>query len=605
VLSSTYRNFSSVDTELYQLERKIKSLPNDSLRLVEFMKTNTSGSEFNLDIHLSKTFLEVADRSGTKKHQILSRLHLANFSWVTRNFPLAISLTYEALKLSEQINFKFGIARSYHLLGVLFSINKDPKKSIEYNDKCAVLYRELNDTNLLKRILNNQAENYIKINQNQKAIELCKYVLDSLNDNISETNYANLFIGVANRNLKNYDLAIVYLNNALKVHKYSQVDLVPQEIRFELGELYYLIGNYKKTILIADTMLNSCTNDFYIDVRKQAYELFSKTYLALGNYKKATQFYKLLDELQDSLRYENVSNKDFEFMYNSRLEKEKSKFEVQNLENRNRSQRDKFIIIFLMSAFLAIVLFAMFLYSTNKKRKAINLKLDDANTTKNKLFSVISHDLKGPLSAFSELSRILHQNQIGLSDDDKKKQIESMYKTSSSILRLLDNLLSWSRMKIMGYKIYPESIQLSDLINEVVISVDLLISEKQLSVNINACQETSIYADRYSIEIVFRNILSNAIKFSNNGCVIDITVIDNLDNTAICVSDEGSGIDKESAKILFDLKPNKSMPGTKLEKGTGLGLVICREIIDLHGGKIWTEPNTPRGTKVIFTLNKE
>ncbi len=226
----------------------------------------------------------------------------------------------------------------------------------------------------------------------------------------------------------------------------------------------------------------------------------------------------------------------------------------------------------------------------------------ELNATKDKFFSIISHDLKNPFSALLGFSQ-LALKRIN-KDDPKKaeKYIRLIYETTQHSVNLLDNLLQWSRLQKGKLKLKPQKVCLADTTNNVLSILHANIQEKHIRTTIDVAEDIEIEADPVIIQTTLRNLVSNAIKYSSEQGEIKITAKKHKKEVEVIVEDNGIGIKPQNRNNLFKIESGHSTLGTNQEKGTGLGLILCKEFVELHGGKIGFESEPQKGSKFHFTL---
>ncbi len=238
-----------------------------------------------------------------------------------------------------------------------------------------------------------------------------------------------------------------------------------------------------------------------------------------------------------------------------------------------------------------------------KALRESEIKLRELNAQKDKFFSIIAHDLKSPFNAimgFSELlmEQINEKNYKGI--DEYAKIIGQ---SSQRALDLLMNLLEWAQSQTGRKEFSPENFELLNVIDENMRIFDVIAHQKQITINKGLIHEIMIFADKQMVSTVLRNLISNAIKFTQQGGHITITAEKITNEILISVSDNGIGIKPERIKKLFRIDESNSTPGTNNEKGTGLGLILCKEFVENHGGKIWVESEEQNGSTFYFTLS--
>ncbi len=241
----------------------------------------------------------------------------------------------------------------------------------------------------------------------------------------------------------------------------------------------------------------------------------------------------------------------------------------------------------------------------NKEQKQLLKKLEEANLTKDKFFSIVAHDIKSPLQVQLSGSRLL-SDRIDTLDKEKIKEIASeLKKNTMHLFDLLENLLNWSRLQQGRIEHKPERIQLLDMVNSVVSLMSGCASQKGIEIKTKIDNKIFINADPNMMKSVLQNLISNGIKFSNRGGEITISAKKNKKSVEICVQDRGTGIPEDMLKEIFRLDKQASMLGTEGEKGTGLGLVLCKDFIEKNGGKIYIDSKEGEGTKVTIVLSEE
>jgi signal transduction histidine kinase len=232
-----------------------------------------------------------------------------------------------------------------------------------------------------------------------------------------------------------------------------------------------------------------------------------------------------------------------------------------------------------------------------------NLKLSALNKSKDKFFSIIAHDLRGPLGGLQQIGELLWLNNI--TDEKREKLTKSLYQNSKNTFNLLDNLLKWasSNAGLIVYK--PSQLNLHKIVTKNVRLFNSQVRFKDLELSCNFNRDLFVYADFDMIDTIIRNVISNAIKFTPSDGKIEIILdkIDVINNTCtIAIVDNGIGMDKDSQSIVFEIDSTVSTLGTNKERGTGLGLKLCKEFLTINKGTIWIESTENKGTSVFISL---
>lgn len=239
---------------------------------------------------------------------------------------------------------------------------------------------------------------------------------------------------------------------------------------------------------------------------------------------------------------------------------------------------------------------------TEEKIKRMNQELQKSSDEKDKLFSIIAHDLKSPLSGVLSLSEMLADESETLSREDLGYALQEMNKSTRNLFILLNDLLQWARMSQGSIDYSPSVCSLKDLLDSSLETAHEVARQKNISLTSTIPQHLMVTADRDMISTVIRNITFNALKFTHPGGQVSVTVRQDQTLARIIIQDNGIGMNKHVLSRIFDHDPVKRQLGTRGEKGTGLGLILCREFIEKHGGEINIQSTPGKGTTVGFTL---
>ncbi len=222
--------------------------------------------------------------------------------------------------------------------------------------------------------------------------------------------------------------------------------------------------------------------------------------------------------------------------------------------------------------------------------------------TKDKLFSIIAHDLRSPLTALVGLTEVLATQTKKLNPEDIVNYSSLVHESASRLLVLIENLLSWSRSQTGNLKLSPRQIDLRGIVNDATIFLAVQAHSKNIQLINNVPAWVEAYADQDTIATVIRNLLSNAIKFTPVGGTVKASAEIQDNHINIKISDTGVGLSDEQQKQIFSFGGSFTTKGTNDESGTGLGLVICKEFVTKNGGVIWVESSANSGTTFTFSL---
>lgn len=239
-------------------------------------------------------------------------------------------------------------------------------------------------------------------------------------------------------------------------------------------------------------------------------------------------------------------------------------------------------------------------YSVNLR--AMVLELEKSNASKNRLFSIISHDLRSPFNSILGFLNLLYTRFSKLEDDRKLFMLDQINQSSKRVYNLLENLLTWSKTQINEITYTPLNLEITQLLEDIIVVFSPQLDAKKILVQMSFEEKTEVYADKDMMNVVFRNLISNAIKFTQEGGTIWLESAINKNKAQITVKDSGSGMDEDILKGLFEISKQKIRPGTQGESGSGLGLILCKEFVERNNGTIDVESKIGEGSRFIVEI---
>lgn len=239
-----------------------------------------------------------------------------------------------------------------------------------------------------------------------------------------------------------------------------------------------------------------------------------------------------------------------------------------------------------------------------EKIKKFNEELKSTNNSKDKFFSIIAHDLKNPLAGLLGFTEILSEEFDELGDNEIREFINHSFHAAKNLNSLLENLLEWSRVQIGNTTFDPTSINVGLVFNEVIELFSQNANNKKIKIFKRGETNINVYADKNMFKTIIRNLVSNGIKFTSVGGSVTLSTMEVDNSVRIIICDSGIGISPDNIDKLFRIDINHTTPGTNKERGTGLGLILCNELIKKNGGTIQIESELGKGTLFIVTLPK-
>ncbi|MGE0079179.1 MAG: tetratricopeptide repeat protein [Bacteroidales bacterium] len=550
-------------------------------------------------------------------------------------FPLYVTF---AQGLDEKIE-------EYIELGEGYELNGDNNQAALYFNKVANLYWQSNK--------NDEAITYF-----EKALTNSKKIG---NVNGIKVIYTNL--GLIYSEKGEHKQACDYFNETLNSSRKfgKKADIATSLLNLSNEEIE--LGDYpsaEKNLLEIQKIAQELDNPKLL---KNCYSNFNKLYEKIGNQTKAAEYFSLFAMLTKKLQSEELranelkakaivdsagrvvqqisaeknftdrklakTNQELQQKENSLREieqitrEQKMQIELLNTEMQLRDAQlnhQKLLQkVYIGLIVISLVFTSLIFYAYTEKKKANKLlreknteilkqteeiseqanQLRNLNALKDKVFSIIAHDLRSPLFSLITILNIAKEGHF--TEDSFKSIIEELSINVNHTTSLLENLLTWARNQMHGTKVNPVNFDLNDLVLSRLKILEDRALQKEISIVNQLNDNMFVHADKDMTEIVFRNIVSNSIKFCNAGDKVRIWSAINEGVVTVCVDDTGVGIQSDVMAKLFSTQINSS-PGTRNEKGTGLGLILCKEFITMNGGEIWAESIPSKGSKFFFTL---
>ncbi len=514
----------------------------------------------------------------------------------TGDYKQATSYFLRALKINEDIKNTDGIIQCYISLGTTNSQLDLLEKANKYYFKAMGLLQDSLTTTFLN-LCNNIGIVYGKNAEYEKSINYFKRglkIADKVH-NAQATKVSLLMnLAIAYANTERTDLALSMYNQALDISK--KYNLVEDQARvlYNIAILYEdsnprLSESYFTQVL--DIALAMGQKHLVVEVYQSLYILQKQA----GDYERALASLEKFHIYQDSVM--SIENTSAIELLQSNYDLEKSKVEIKELEMANQKQRSNQIIALLV---IGGSLFSLGIVTYNsRKRNKLNKELLKSIQVRDKLLSIITHDLKSPINNILGLINELEGEEM--SAQERFILLETLKKQTSLSLDTLENILKWGQAQIRGIKTNPQEFNLKELIVHNKELVELNLHSKNLQLNIEVDENIKLNADKDQVDFVVRNLLTNAIKYSNRSSVITIKA-DSLDNSKVKIDviDEGIGMTNETLETLFGVHQKINL-GTSNERGSGLGLLLCKEFVEANNGKIVAESSLGKGSVFSFT----
>ena len=515
-------------------------------------------------------------------------------------YMLALENIFNALQIFELLNNKTGIAYCTVNLGIIFYRQKNYDKAKEYLDKTVQIREEINDNWGKAVALNHIAEMHFEKGEYNIALGYYKMLIDVYSSNNDLKGLSAAYSGLA---------GVYYVqNNYEDSQKYRIKSIIIAE---NISYIDGLITNFNKIALVYAKLDMQEKGIAYLDSAKSLiennnlrnrlldhYEAKAEFFKILDDYEKAINYLKKYDELKDTLTSEEnlLWMNEMETIYN--VEKKQKEIELLAAElSSKRLQRNYLFVIAVLAIIIVIVVSSK--YYSSKKASS---KLLFSNKEKDKLFRILAHDLKNPFNSLLGFSDLLKQNYNSFSEAERIDAISEINKSSKKLYDLVKNLLDWVKAQNEGI---GASIEIVDLNNLVEQSISLLRQDadnKKINIEIVIEENLKFKSDQDILQTIIRNVLSNSIKFTKEDGKIILTIFSSDKKLSILVKDSGVGMTEIEVKNLFELNEGFTKKGTKNETGTGIGLVIVKELVNKLNGDIEVKSEVNVGTEFLIRL---
>ncbi len=586
----------------------------------------------------------INEEIGDKKSLSNNLINIGLILMFQANYPNALEYFQKALKINEELDNNTGITNCLNNIGVIHYYQNNYSKALEYYNRALKINEEMGNKSAISNCLNNIANIYFN---EGNYLQARKYYQETLNyfeetDNKLSIPSALNNIGNIHEKQGDYLQALEYFQRSLEMRKKMGDKLGICTSYFNIGKIFLKTKNYTKALDYTLKSLKLANELELLNNQADIHRQLSEIYAATKNHKEAYENQVLYKKLNDSIFNETnikeITNLENKFEFEKEIQaikmEQQTKDAVQIEEaRRQKIVRNSFIGGFLLMALLVLIVFRGFLQKRKsnrilfakkneieeknqqlelQKNKIQNFanELEKANDTKDKFFSIIAHDLKSPFNAMLGFSELLHESFEEFDVNEQKEFINHIYQSVQNTYKLLENLLLWSRAQRGSINFKPEKENLYLLIVETIKILNQTAASKSITLRDDIPPDIFVNADKNLISTIIRNLISNAIKFTPKDGEVTIKARSASDDknqhyTKICVKDTGVGISHEKQLKLFNISKNNSTKGTENETGTGLGLIICKEFVEMHSGKIWVESEPGIGSRFCFTLPVE
>ncbi|MGB5663518.1 tetratricopeptide repeat-containing sensor histidine kinase [Eudoraea sp.] len=558
---------------------------------------------------------EIAKELGNKDLSLRIINNLAGENAYKGDYAHALTGYLEAIEIAEEIDDKKMLSIMNENIANLYASQKDYEQSLDFYKKVKKINGELGNEIIIAETLSNLASVYADMGK-------LDYAMFNINSSVGIFEKHKIIDWLAfTYEIKGkiylkenkYKWALYWYNQSELLHRSLDDDRGKIDLYNGMAEAY--LGQGKDSISEKIALQAYAISDriqFMEGTQKCAYTLY-RINKNKKNYSEALNFHELYQKLSDTLS--RNENKKSLTMLKTKTEYDKQKQTLIAENEKALAQQQRYIIAALAILVVFIVIIIL-VYRAEKIQKRLNKELEakkeilekreselqDSNETKTKLFSIIGHDLRGPVGALQELLRLYSDGDI--ETDEFLEFVPKLREDVDHISFTLNNLLSWGHTQMNGAVTKPSLMALESLVSENIKLLSEIAKKKSIKIVSELVENTLTWSDSNQIDIVVRNLISNALKFTPQNGMITISARERDNLWEVSIKDTGVGMDKITVKNLFEKNSNITTYGTANEKGTGLGLALCKEMVEKNGGSIWVESALRKGSCFFFTLPK-
>lgn len=523
------------------------------------------------------------------------------------DLPKAAAQFYQAKKLAEHIGDKRTTWAIANNIAMIENRRGNYSTAIDLYLDALELGKGVDDPNVKMNSLNGLANNYELMGEHEKSIEAREEQISLA----KQTGDKRVFALATSNLAKSYLLAG-------NVEQAEMTALEADKLLVELGANHVLANNYQilgaisikqerlgKAIEYFGKALNTFGNTPEIENIANAHQKLSECFEKLGETDLAFSHFKQYAVLRDSALRMEAGGKLEEIK--TQYETEKKEQQNQMLTAQNAALSKSRNIYLVLASLLGVMLFTLlyFFIKNRKQKRQIELhtkELEENARLKSKLFSIVAHDLRSPLVSLGGIAKkvnfLIQRNRV----EEVQQLGDSVEQAVAHVHKLLDNLLSWAMVQGGRFPYEPETIQLAEALRETVELYRHSAEAKNITLLFHAPPESQIRCDKNAFSTIVRNLLDNAIKFTPPNGQVAVEAKLEKEFALIQVRDSGRGIDEAAKQSLFSLSGKKGTQGTLGEKGTGLGLTLCKELVEMNGGNIEVSSQAGLGATFFVSL---
>lgn len=632
-IGDAYYNLGDAYLNLKNRSEAIKALKQSAIVRIKSKDSTGLGLSFNFigyiywiisnydsSVYYFEKSLAIRNKLPNLAHRATTYNNLGTVYYNWSLYDKALDHYLRALEYMKEQKNNSGIARCLSNIGLVYKETAQNEKAIEYYRESLPFAKASNQAATIGYAYNCLGTAFSDVNKDSALFYLKKSleVYQSGNDTVGLA-LANQGIGnfyLDNKDPKN---AIIYFTQMLKMALSENVPMREARAYKALGQAYLLENDlelakeyFEKSIVIGEKSAIKF-------ILRDAFGSLSEIYERLGNTQKAFAALKQYNKYKQDIEDEGMQKRLLDLKNKSDYERFRRNLQEQKYQN----EKQKIYLVGTITAIIFLLVVAVVLYNMNRKRKKVNVLLQkknrlveeqskeislkneellELNEAKEKLFSIIAHDLRSPFNTLINLGTLLKEDYEILTDEEKMDYLTHLEETAIKTYELVENLLNLSASHTGRIDYNPYEIEIGEVVAKILYMSKSQAARKEILLTNKIGKGVTAVADQSMLEIIIRNLVNNAIKYCKVGGKVEVTSYETGDRLNISVKDNGVGMDDSTKANIFNINVIRSKNGTSGEKGTGLGLGLCKEFVEKHGGNIWVISEVGKGSDFVFTL---
>jgi signal transduction histidine kinase len=605
------------------LENLVKTVPADTTKVSLLNRLVTSLRENDINRALSHA-LKARELAEVLNDQKGLSLAMENLGWIyyrRGDYSKAFELSAEALRIVEGFNDQSAIARCLNNIAAIRFEQKQFDSAIENFKKAYTVSTQISDYTAMARSLNNIGYAFWGIEELDSAARYATMALKitEKTSNPYHSGFALRTLGDVAFQKGEYKQALEHFQRTLSLSRGIENHFLEISTLRRLGRTYARLNQLDRAIRLLNEDVALAMRFGYKEEMERAYKVLSELYVEKKNIDKAFEYQSKYLAIHDSIYSQR--NSEQMALLQARFDSEMKETKIELLTKdaslkQEQINSQRVWMYFYIGCLSLVAILAFVLFYNNRIRKKVNLDLEaknnsiqlqalqltNLNITKDKLFSIISHDLRSPLASLRGLIDLVISGS--LAQDEFMEVSRKLKKNLDSVNDDLDNLLLWAQSQLRGLQINAEELSIKPILDDKIQLFRESAKGKGIAIMNELDEDLVVLADKNHFGLVMRNLLANAIKFSRPGGSIFVRQRESGEYVEISVTDSGVGMGSSDLQKLFHAETHFSHLGTNQEKGAGIGLLLVKEFVEKNGGAIWVTSELGKGSTFTFTLKR-